>query len=111
MGLGQHLDELTKSPEFGLSLATHAWSQGCEFSALEMLTDVDPGDLCRNFRLAVQLLRQTIKAVDGDERLITRLRGAIQHLDQRLADFALAQSAQAGGRVRGSARSGWRGRG
>jgi hypothetical protein len=39
------------------------------------------------------------------------LRGAIQHLDQRLADFALAQSAQAGGSIRGTARSGWRGRG
>jgi superfamily II RNA helicase len=83
---GQHLDELTKSPEFGLSLATHAWSQGCEFSALEMLTDVDPGDLCRNFRLAVQLLRQTIKAVDGDERLITRLRGAIQRLNRDIVN-------------------------
>jgi superfamily II RNA helicase len=82
----RRLEDLTKLPEFGLSLGTHHWSQGCDFDALELLTDVGPGDLCRNFRLAVQLMRQTIKAVEGDDRLVERLRGAIDRINRGVVD-------------------------
>ncbi len=80
------LDDLTKLPDFGLSLATHNWSRGCEFAEMEKMTDVGPGDVVRNFRLAVQLMRQTIKAVEGDERAAEKFRGAIRRLNRDLVD-------------------------
>ena len=80
------LEDMTKSPEFGLSRATWRWATGCEFDELERYCDVGPGDLCRNFRLAVQLMRQTIKAVEGDDRLIEGLRGAIRGLNRDVVD-------------------------
>ena len=80
------LEDLTKPPDFGLSLATWHWSRGCEFTELEGLTPVGPGDLCRNFRLAIQLMRQTIKAVEGDDRLGQTLRTAIGRLNRDVVD-------------------------
>jgi len=82
----RRLDDLTKRPEFALSLATYHWSRGCEFEELESLTDAGPGDLCRNFRLAVQLMRQTIKATAGDDNLAQKLRRAIDRLYRDVVD-------------------------
>ena len=80
------IDDVTKLPDFGLSLATAHWSAGGEFEALEELADVGPGDVIRNFRLAIQLMRQTIKAVEGDVRLIDKLHGAIRRLNRDVVD-------------------------
>jgi len=80
------LDDLTKRPEFGLSLAVYQWSRGCEFDDLEKLCDVGPGDLVRNFRLAIQLIRQTINATEGDERLAAKLRAGIRRLNRDEVD-------------------------
>lgn len=80
------LDDLTKKPEFGLSLATWNWSRGCEFEDLEKLCDVGPGDVVRNFQLAIQLMRQTIKATSGDETLAGKLRDAIHHVNRDEVD-------------------------
>ena len=80
------LEDLTKQPEFGLSLATWHWSSGCEFDDLAGLTDLGPGDIVRNFRLAIQLMRQTIKAVEGDESAVEKLRRAIRLLNRDVVD-------------------------
>ena len=80
------LDDLTKLPEFGLSLAILSWSRGCEFEDLEDLCDVGPGDLVRNIRLAIQLMRQTIKATSGDETLAGKLRDAIHRVNRDEVD-------------------------
>jgi len=80
------LDDLTPLPEFGLSLGTWEWSQGCEFEKLETLVDVGPGDVVRNFRLAIQLMRQTIIATKGDVRLEQKLRGAIHRMNRDVVD-------------------------
>ena len=80
------LDDLTKEPEFGLSLATYEWSRGCEFEDLEKLCDVGPGDVVRNFRLATQLMRQTIKATSGDETLAAKLRDGIRRINRDEVD-------------------------
>ena len=82
----QNLDDMTKKPEFGLSLATWDWSRGCEFEDLEKLCDVGPGDVVRNFRLAIQLMRQTIKATSGDETLAGKLRDAIHRVNRDEVD-------------------------
>jgi superfamily II RNA helicase len=80
------VEELTQRPDFGLSLATWHWSRGCEFDQLEHFADVGPGDLCRYFRLAIQLMRQTIKAVAGDTRIIHKLRESIDRLNRDVVD-------------------------
>jgi len=80
------VDDLTKNPEFGLSLATRHWSRGCEFDELADLTDTDPGDVIRNFRLAIQLMRQILRATKGDEPLAQTLRGAMRRLNRDEVD-------------------------
>ncbi|MFO7900725.1 MAG: DEAD/DEAH box helicase [Planctomycetota bacterium] len=80
------LDDLTKPPEFGLSRATWQWGRGCAFEELERHTNIAPGDVVRNFRLAIQLLRQMLKATKGDFELAHKLRGAIDRLDRDEVD-------------------------
>ena len=48
----------TKKPHFHLALAIIAWIDGKAFDKLSKYTDVDPGELVRNFRMVIQLLRQ-----------------------------------------------------
>ncbi|MFW6107773.1 MAG: DEAD/DEAH box helicase [bacterium] len=80
------LDDLTKPPEFGLSRATWQWARGCAFEELERHTNIAPGDVVRNFRLAIQLLRQMLKATKGDFELARKLRGAIDRLNRDEVD-------------------------
>lgn len=80
------LEELTKPPEFGLSLATYHWSQGSEFDDLAKLTDLGPGDVVRNFRLSIQLMRQAIQAFSGDERNIEKFHEAIRRMNRDVVD-------------------------
>jgi superfamily II RNA helicase len=80
------LEFLTKPPAFGLSLATWQWSCGCAFDELERFTDLAPGDVCRNFRLAIQLMRQAIRSTHGDDSFRDRLRDAIDRLNRDVVD-------------------------
>jgi superfamily II RNA helicase len=80
------LEFLTKPPAFGLSLATWQWSRGCSFDEMERYTDLAAGDVCRNFRLAIQLMRQTIRATRGDDSLRDRLREAMDRLNRDVVD-------------------------
>jgi len=80
------VEDPTKRAEFGLSRAVYHWSRGCEFDELEKLCDAGPGDMIRNLRLAIQLMRQTIKATAGDERLAGKLREAISRLNRDEVD-------------------------
>ena len=45
-----------------------------------------PGDVVRNFRLATQLMRQTIKATSGDETLAAKLRDGIRRINRDEVD-------------------------
>lgn len=66
----RRLPLLTKELCFHLSAAATAWVQGCEFGALRDHASLDPGDLIRTFRQAIQVMRQTRQALPaGQEEL------------------------------------------
>jgi superfamily II RNA helicase len=75
-----------KLPDWGLSEAVVAWCDGCDFEELEELTDVSPGDLCRSFRMALQLMRQVRRAIDPEWDLSDRLADAMAALDRDEVD-------------------------
>jgi superfamily II RNA helicase len=53
-----------KLPDWGLTVASLAWCEGRSFDEISELVDASPGDICRTFRMALQLLRQLSFAVD-----------------------------------------------
>jgi len=75
-----------KQPDWGLTTAVLAWCEGSEFEELEELTEVSPGDLCRSFRMALQLMRQTRRAIDPSWDLADRLKDAIAAIDRDEVD-------------------------
>lgn len=62
-----------KRPDWGLTPAVKAWVEGCEFAELEEVSDATPGDICRTFRMALQLTRQVRQAIDPAWDLVARL--------------------------------------
>lgn len=59
-----------KMPDFRLSSAALAWSSGKSFSSIQSQFRVDAGDIIRNFRLAIQILRQLKKICVGYDSFV-----------------------------------------
>lgn len=55
------LHPLTKKPNFFLSPVVIAWMEGKAFSELTKKVKVDEGELIRNFRMCIQVLRDILK--------------------------------------------------
>ncbi len=101
-GLRRHIDDMLgglaadeahfgipvpmKLPDWGLSQGVVAWCRGCDFEELEETTQAPPGDVCRTFRMAVQLLRQVRRTLDKDDSLHDRLSEAVDALNREEVD-------------------------
>ncbi|MEO0649453.1 MAG: DEAD/DEAH box helicase [Planctomycetota bacterium] len=68
--------------DWGLTPAVVGWMRGAEFEELEETTDATAGDMCRTFRMAVQLMRQVRRAIDRDFDLYDRLGEAMEGLNR-----------------------------
>ena len=75
-----------KRPDWGLSEAVIAWCEGCTFEELADVTDATPGDVCRTFRMAIQLMRNVRRAIDPDWDLAPRLAQAVQAMNRDEVD-------------------------
>ena len=75
-----------KMPDWGLTPATLAWYRGADFDDLAEITDVTPGDVCRTFRMAIQLMRQVRKVARDDADLVERLGDAMNALNRDEVD-------------------------
>ena len=75
-----------KECDWGLSEAVELWFDGANFDELEEATGFTSGDVCRTFRMALQLMRQTRRALDADEDLQERMKGAIDAMNRREVD-------------------------
>ena len=60
------LDDLTQDVNFRMAAPAYAWARGASFDELRRLTNITDGDLVRNFRLAIQIMRNVRNAL-GDE--------------------------------------------
>jgi superfamily II RNA helicase len=75
-----------KPPAWGLCAALDAWFAGQDFEEIEQRTTATPGEICRTFRLALQLLRAVRRALDRRDELGDRLDQAIQGLNRDEVD-------------------------
>jgi superfamily II RNA helicase len=80
------LEDRTKSLEFKLAGAVDAWAKGCTWSDLEAHTGASDGDMVRYFRLALQLLKNTMYAIPREDPLREKLRGAAHRINRDVVD-------------------------
>ncbi len=80
------IEDRTKELDFRLQSAVYAWSRGCDWQDLEAHTSASDGDLVRYFRLTIQLLRNTMYAVDRDDPLRAKLRTCLEKLNRDVVD-------------------------
>ena len=71
-----------KPPDWGLTRAAVAWCEGADMEQLAELSGIGAGDICRTFRMALQLVRQVRQAIDPEWDLHARL-GEVRRLVNR----------------------------
>ncbi len=69
-------------PDWGLTPATLAWFGGMSMEALEEDLEVNPGDMCRVFRMAIQLMRNVKRSLDKDWDIVDRLNDAVEAMNR-----------------------------
>ena len=75
-----------KRPDWGLSATVMAWIGGASFDELEATTHAPLGDVCRNFRMALQLVRQVRRAIDPSYDLADKLDDVIAAMNRDEVD-------------------------
>lgn len=75
-----------KTLDWGLTPCVVGWVKGEPLEELESLTSATPGDLVRTFRMAIQLMRQTLHAIDPSWDLHGQLTDAIAAMDRDEVD-------------------------
>ena len=76
------LEEQIKAPDFGLSGAVRAWCRGATLDELHNFTSSQDGDLIRNLRMTVQILRQFSHAAREDPTLHDTLVAAMDQVNR-----------------------------
>jgi superfamily II RNA helicase len=77
-----------KRPEWGLTPAVVDWVHGRPLEELEAAGPATPGDLCRAFRMAIQLMRQVRRAIDREWDLHGALGEAMAAMNRDEVDAA-----------------------
>lgn len=80
------LPESQRPPDFGLTAVVRGWMQGSSLEDVIRASPVQDGDLIRNFRLVLQVLRQLEKATQGHDALHDCVRKAYAALDRDEVD-------------------------
>jgi superfamily II RNA helicase len=75
-----------KQPDWGLTPAVVGWMKGRTFEELGELVEVPAGDICRCFRMAVQVMRQLRATIDPSFDLHERLKAAMDTLGRDEVD-------------------------
>jgi superfamily II RNA helicase len=78
--------EMLPRLETKLSTVILAWSQGCEFEALQQYVNLADGDFVRVFRLVIDLLRQIRRAMAGHTGLLDKLDRCIDKINRDVVD-------------------------
>ena len=75
-----------KRPAWGLTPAVLAWIEGAEMEDLLEITEAKPGDVCRVFRMAIQLMRNARRVLGPEWDLADRLTDAIDAINRDEVD-------------------------
>lgn len=76
------IDPPVKRPDWGLTPAVQRWYEGADLEELEELGGAASGDICRVFRMSVQLMRNVRRAVGPDSDLSDLLQEAVTALNR-----------------------------
>jgi superfamily II RNA helicase len=76
----------SKAPCWGLTRAIDAWYDGRSFEEVEELTPATPGEICRNFRMALQLMRSVRRTLDPGTSLRDRIDEATAVINRQEID-------------------------
>jgi superfamily II RNA helicase len=76
----------SKSPSWGLTRAIDAWYDGRGFEEVEELTPATPGEICRNFRMALQLMRSVRRTLEPESSLRDRIDEATAVINRQEID-------------------------
>jgi len=76
------IDPPVKRPDWGLTPVVLRWYEGAELEELEELGGSASGDICRVFRMTVQLMRNVRRALGPDSDLSDVLQDAITALNR-----------------------------
>lgn len=71
-----------KRPDWGLTPTTLAWCGGMSMEDMENELSINPGDVCRVFRMAIQLMRNVKRSIDRDWDLFDHLQDAIESINR-----------------------------
>ncbi len=80
------LEPSLRELDFGLAAAVGAWAAGAPFAELRNFTSSQEGDIVRNFRMMVQVLRQFGEAVRGHPSLPDRIAAALALINRDEVD-------------------------
>lgn len=80
------LEETIKAPDWGLSAAVQSWARGAALEDLRGFTSSQDGDVVRNLRMTVQILRQFANAAKEDLGLHDRLLEAMNLINRDEVD-------------------------
>jgi len=80
------LRELTKEPDFRMAGPTWVWANGGSLAEVRESTTISDGDLVRNFRMAIQLMRQIRGQLRDEEDLAERFATAIELMNRDEVD-------------------------
>lgn len=75
-----------KEPDWGIAAAVDCWSRGGSLEDLEHLTSGAAGDVVRNLRMAIQMMRQVAIQAGKKESLTHRLEEAIVAINRDVVD-------------------------
>ena len=75
-----------KRPGWGLTAGTLVLFGGRAMGDLEEQPEGHPGDVCRVFRMAIQLMRNVRRSVDRDWDIVDRLDEAIEAMNRDEVD-------------------------
>jgi superfamily II RNA helicase len=78
--------ETIKLPDFGITGAVLAWSNGAALADIERMSGIDGGDFVRTMRMAIQMMRQLRHALSADYSLRHRLDEAIVAINRDAVD-------------------------
>jgi len=80
------IPELTPILNFSLSGMIRAWIEGHDFEDIEHMTGLDEGEIVRNLRRTMQLLREIRSAARGRSELAKRLTVGIEAINRDVVD-------------------------
>ena len=75
-----------KPPAWGMTSAVDVWMGGARFEDLADETSATPGELCRTFRLALQLMRAVRRTLGREHDLIPKLEEALLGMNREEVD-------------------------